>query len=67
MAMPIMKHAFWLASLVVAFYLSGMIGLFCEWLHANMLMSSGLFSLSFAGIMAFFFKIYTLFLADLFG
>jgi hypothetical protein len=58
MLITITKHAFWLTSLVLAFYLSGMIGLFCENWHADLVMSSGIFSVSFASFTGFFIKIY---------
>jgi hypothetical protein len=67
MLITVTKHAFWLTSLVLAFYLSGMIGLLCEAQDADLAISSSIFSVSFASFTAFFFKIYMVFFADLFG
>ncbi len=67
MLVTISKHAFWLTSLVLAFYLSGMIGLLCEGWHSDLVMSSGIFSASFASLVGFFFKIYSAVFVDFFG
>lgn len=63
----IAKHGFWIASVSIAFYFSGMIGLFCESWHSDPWMGSSAFSVSFAGFVAAITKIYAAFSPDLFG
>lgn len=54
----VIKHLFWMSSLILAFCLSGTIGLFCENWHADLAMSTGAFGVSFAGMTGLSFKVY---------
>lgn len=60
-------HAFWIFAAASTFYVSGCLGLFCESIHSDLMVSSTVFSVAFASIISFFTLVYNEIFAYLFG
>ena len=59
-AKQVLKHIFAITALVLAFSVSGCVGQLCESLHFSLEMGAAAFSITFASVMASFYKIYQL-------
>jgi hypothetical protein len=61
------KPLFAVLGLSLAFYAAGYLGLLCESVHNDLMVSSTIFSISFASISTAFFRVYDAISINLFG